>query len=216
MPLALRRLEMDGAAVNQVVFGDDRTPATMGAGVLRGLLEVRDGVIPGALARLDQIAAGLVTEVNRLHREGFGRDGSTGIDFFAAEQTSAGGVALSRQILEDLNHIAASGDGHAGDNGLALAIGGLRNKPVLAHGTATLDGFYRELLGDIGARSKEAQNMAGSHRLFAEQLDNRRQSIQGVSLNDEAAQLILFQRAYQAAARTVSLIDELLEVVVNL
>ena len=58
--------------------------------------------------------------------------------------------------------------------------------------------------------------MAENNRLFAQQIENRRQSIQGVSLNDEAAQLMLFQRAYQAAARSVSIIDDLLEVTVNI
>ena len=58
--------------------------------------------------------------------------------------------------------------------------------------------------------------MAENHRLFDVQLENRRQSVQGVSLNEEATQLVLFQRAYQAAARTVSIIDNLLEVTINL
>jgi flagellar hook-associated protein 1 FlgK len=58
--------------------------------------------------------------------------------------------------------------------------------------------------------------MAENHRLFSTQLENRRQSIQGVSLNDEAAQLVLFQRAYQASARMVGILDDLMEVTVNL
>ena len=58
--------------------------------------------------------------------------------------------------------------------------------------------------------------MAENHRLFAIQIDNRRQSIQGVSLNDEAAKLVLYQRAYQAAARTVSIMNDLMEITINL
>ena len=48
------------------------------------------------------------------------------------------------------------------------------------------------MLGDIGARSREAQTMADNNRLFAQQIENRRQSVQGVSLNDEASQPVLF------------------------
>ncbi|MGB1719527.1 MAG: flagellar basal body rod C-terminal domain-containing protein [Candidatus Latescibacterota bacterium] len=83
-------------------------------------------------------------------------------------------------------------------------------------GTQTIEGFYNEMLGDIGARSREAQTMADNNRLFAQQIENRRQSVQGVSLNDEASQLVLFQRAYQAAARAVSIIDDLMEVTINI
>ena len=50
-----------------------------------------------------------------------------------------------------------------------------------------MEGFYNEMLGDIGARSREAQTMADNNRLFAQQIENRRQSVQGVSLNDEAS-----------------------------
>jgi flagellar hook-associated protein 1 FlgK len=80
----------------------------------------------------------------------------------------------------------------------------------------TIEGFFFTLLGEVGSRSKEAQTMAENHRLFSSQIDNRRQSVQGVSLNDEASKLVLFQRAYQAAARTVSIMDDLMEVTINL
>ena len=80
-------------------------------------------------------------------------------------------------------------------------------------------GLCREALWALATTASSfiaAQTMAENHRLFSLQIENRRQSVQGVSLNDEASQLMLFQRAYQAAARTVSIIDELLEVTVNI
>ena len=158
----------------------------------------------------------LVEEVNVLHRDGFGLNGSSGVNFFDPEKTNASNLAIDDAILNDLNSIAVSADGNPGDNGLALALSSLRNKRILAEGTQTMEGFYHGMLGEIGAKSGEAQTMAENHRLFSTQIENRRQSVQGVSLNDEASQLVLFQRAYQAAARTVSIIDELLEVTVNL
>ena len=140
----------------------------------------------------------------------------TGVNFFDPEKTDASNIALDDAILASLSNIAASQDGNPGDNGMALALSSLRNGHILAEGTRTMEDFYHEMLGEIGAQSTEAQTMAENHRLFSSQIENRRQSVQGVSLNDEASQLILFQRAYQAAARTVSIIDELLEVTVNI
>jgi flagellar hook-associated protein 1 FlgK len=173
--------------------------------------------IPDFLSRLDVLAETMVTEVNRLHRSGTGAVGSTAIDFFDNAKTSASNITVDERVIADLNNIAASGDGNTGDNQVALQIAGLRNADDLVGlGGDTVEGFFFTLLGEVGARSKEAQTMASNHRLFDSQIDNRRQSVQGVSLNDEAAQLVLFQRAYQAAARTVSIIDDLMEVTINL
>jgi flagellar hook-associated protein 1 len=214
--LEVRQLTQNGITAGRVAFADDHTLAPVSEGRLRGAMEVRDEVIPGLLGKLDEIAGGFVEEVNRLHRDGYGRDGSTGINFFDPFKTGASNIAVADAIKEDLNNLAASTDGNAGDNGTALAISGLRNRDLLAGDTATVEEFYNELLGEVGSLSKEAQTMAENHRLFSQQIENRRQSVQGVSLNDEASQLVLFQRAYQAAARTVSIVDELLEVTINI
>ena len=214
--LEVRALTQGGFPTSTAYFGDDGSPASVSEGRLRGLMEVRDTIIPDYLDRLDQITGALVEEVNRLHRAGYGVDGTNGVDFFDNSKTSASNMALDAEILADLNKIAASGDGNTGDNRIALDISQLRNRRVLDGDTSTIDGFYHTMLGEVGARSKEAQTMAENHRLFATQIENRRQSVQGVSLNDEAAQLVLLQRAYQAAARTVSVIDSLMELTINM
>ena len=214
--LRVRHLSRGGLPIAQLSFEDDGTVADVREGRLQGLMEARDEIIPSIVVRLDEIASGMVEEVNLIHQKSFGSNGSTGLDFFNADQVNASNIVLDDAILDDLGNIAASEDGGIGDNGAALAISQLRNKRMLAGGTATIDSFYYELLGDVGARSKQAQTMAENHRLLESQLENRRQSVIGVSLNEEAAQLVLFQRAYQAAARMVSIVDDLLEVTINL
>jgi len=214
--LGLRQVPRDGQSVSEIIYSDDGSFASVGEGQLRGLTEVRDGVVPDMLARLDAMAAGLVERVNELHRGGYGLDGATGTNFFEPDHVSASNISIDAAILDNLDNIAASADGNSGDNGLALAISSVRNEGIVDEGTQTMEGFYNEMLGDIGARSREAQTMAENNRLFAQQIENRRQSVQGVSLNDEASQLVLFQRAYQAAARAVSIIDDLMEVTINI
>ena len=214
--LQIRQTVDSGTSVSRVHFADDGAVAPISEGRLRGLIQIRDEVVPGLLNDVDGMAVGLVTEINALHRTGFGSDGATGLNFFDPEKTDASNIAVDGAILASLNNIAASADGNAGDNGVALALSNLRNAHILRDGTQTVEGFYLEMLGEVGALSSEAQTMAENHRLFSTQIENRRQSVQGVSLNDEASQLVMFQRAYQAAARTVSIIDELLEVTVNI
>ncbi|MEE3259315.1 MAG: flagellar hook-associated protein FlgK, partial [Candidatus Latescibacterota bacterium] len=214
--LQVRQTVDSGTSVSRIHYADDGSIASISEGRLRGLIQVRDEVVPQLLTNIDEMAVGLVNEVNALHRTGFGQDAGTGVNFFDPEKTDASNIALDDAILASLSNIAASQDGNPGDNGMALALSSLRNGHILAEGTRTMEDFYYEMLGEIGAQSSEAQTMAENHRLFSSQIENRRQSVQGVSLNDEASQLILFQRAYQAAARTVSIIDELLEVTVNI
>ena len=214
--LQVRHLNQNELSAARVFFTDDGSPVAVREGRLQGLMEARDEVIPDLIVRLNQLAKGMVEEVNLVHQGGFGADGSTMVDFFDAGKTRAGDIAVDGAILQDLDNIAASSDGNRGDNAKALEISALRNKQILDGNSATVESFYHELLGDVGARSKKAQTMAENHRLFNVQLENRRQSVQGVSLNEEATQLVLFQRAYQAAARTVSIVDNLLEVTINL
>ena len=216
LALGTRRLSRDGLSITQAVFSDNGSVVPVGEGKLRGLMDIRDEVVPDLINRMDMLAAGVVTAVNSVHRRGFSRDGANDIDFFNPELNTAANIAVAQPIVDDLDNIASSADGNSGDNGIALAIAGLRNEQVIDGNTDTIDGFYLTVIGEVGARSKEAQTMAENHRLFSTQLENRRQSIQGVSLNDEAAQLVLFQRAYQASARMVGILDDLMEVTVNL
>jgi len=116
--------------------------------------------------------------LNAIHRVGFGGAGQAGINFFDPSKTSASNIQLDDAIREgigDLGNIAASGDGNSGDNGTAIAIAGLRNQTSLSGETETLEAFYNTLLGEVGAKSKEAQTMAENHRLFTSQIENRRQ-----------------------------------------
>ncbi|MBI2502351.1 MAG: flagellar hook-associated protein FlgK [Candidatus Latescibacteria bacterium] len=214
--LGTRQVNSGTGSGAQVVFADDDTLAQVRAGRLSGLMEARDRLIPDFSDRLDELAGGLVEQINVLHRAGTGLNGGAGVNFFDPQHLTAANITLDEAIRSDLNNIAASQDGNNGDNGVALQISALRNKRFMAGGTDTVEGFYFTLLGEVGSRSKEAQTMAENHRLFSTQIENRRQSIRGVSLNDEGAQLVLFQRAYQAAARTVSMIDDLMETTINM
>jgi flagellar hook-associated protein 1 FlgK len=87
-------------------------------------------------------------------------------------------------------------------------------------GQADLDGatfgeYFHALLADIGARSGSASNMAGTHRAVAEQVESLRQSVSGVNLDEELSRLIQYQYGYQASARVLATIDEMLDYLIN-
>ena len=83
-------------------------------------------------------------------------------------------------------------------------------------GTQTIEEFYSDLIGRIGAEAQEVFNDAAAQRLVQEQVTTRRENVRGVSINEEAADLILFQRAYQAAARIITIVDEMLQTALNM
>ena len=213
--------ETNGAGHQDVVWVDrDGNKVNLNAeiegGKVKGWLEVRDSYVSRYLNQLDTLANGLITEVNNLHQVGFGLNGSTGNIFF--EGSSAFDIQLSSQIEADPNLIAASEtlDGIPGDNRNALAIAELQNQLIFSGGRATFDDYYNSLIGKTGTESKEAQTNYEHSSAMIAQLERYRDSVSGVSLDEEMVNLVKFQHAYDAAAKLISTIDELLDTVISM
>lgn len=81
--------------------------------------------------------------------------------------------------------------------------------------TGTFDDFYRGVVAGIGVDSQEATRMVENQALLVAQQENRREIMSGVSLDEEMANMIKFQHAYNAAARTITAMDEMLDVLIN-
>lgn len=206
----------DNTSVNQIVWEGTKRSIKISNGQLKGAIDLRDSVIPEYLDALDDMAAALVTGVNAVHRTGYSLDGSTtGLNFFSSIRTSASNICLSSNIIDDINNIAASLSGEVGDNRNALTISDLRNSLLMSRGTMTMSGFYQSLIGKIGTDTSQSTNLKEDYELLVAQTENSRQSVQGVSLDEETAQMIKYQNAYDAAARLITVMDEALDTVIN-
>src|SRR5690606_29347771 len=105
-----------------LVFQMDNVAVNTTSGKLRGVLDARDQALPELIAKLDSFATGIINGVNSIHRQGYGLDGSTGLDFFTG--TGASDIALNAALAGNPQSIAmASAPGAPGDpsNGLAIA-----------------------------------------------------------------------------------------------
>lgn len=202
--------------LNQVVWaGTDKSVKFYG-GQLDSLLELRDETIPRYVRALDELAAALVNSINSVHSTGYGLDNSTGLNFFDPNDQTAAGIRLSDDIGSVADRIAAASEPDAvGNNINALAIADLRNALLMKDNTVTISGFYQSLIGKVGADSGTARHTKENLELLVAQVDNARQSVQGVSLDEEMAQMIRFQHAYDAAARVITTMDEALETVIS-
>ncbi|MFQ5453579.1 MAG: flagellar hook-associated protein FlgK [Candidatus Zixiibacteriota bacterium] len=183
-------------------------------GQLKGLLDTRDEIIPRYLDELNTLAKTLITEVNAVHNPGFGLNNSTGVDFFDVSFTDAFNIKINSEIEFDISKIASSQSGEEGDNVIALAIHDLRNKRVL-NNTNTFNDFYNSLVGGMGIESHEAKSFSANYDLLVKQIEFSRESVQGVSLDEEMVNMVKYQHAYDAAARVITTMDQALDTVIN-
>ncbi|MBN1267466.1 MAG: flagellar hook-associated protein FlgK [Anaerolineales bacterium] len=190
--------------------GNDFDPPT---GEVLGILDARDNNIVDQLDDLNELAAVLISEVNNIHSTGYGTNNATGLDFFLG--TDALSIEVN-SVLEDLESIgAASGADQPGDGSIALVIAQLDGAEVMDGGTTTMNDFYTGTVADLGLALGQAKRNASDRRLVASALGKQRESVVGVSLDEEAANLISAQKSFEAAARLMTAIDEMLDTVIN-
>ena len=190
-------------------------------GRLGGLLGVRDGDLLKMRQDMDELAQTITREVNRLHRQGFNAYNQRGVNFFndlEGTEGAAQGINISQELKGDPARLAVGLDPHRpGDNRVAIEISEIQyNRPLFNEGSMTLDEFYNGLVGKLGIKAQAANRAVENQTHMVDQLNNLRESISGVSLDEEAAQMIETQKHFDAAARLIRTADEVLETVINL
>lgn len=192
----------------------DLDPAAITSGQLYGDLFSRDVVIAKALDDLQGLGATLITRVNEQHSLGFGLNDQTGLPFFSG--TGADDIDVSDVVLSDLDNVAAaSSQLSPGDGSNALLIHDLQRALTMNNQSASMEDFYAGLVAEIGILRQQAGGMEENESLLSSHLAQQRQSIGGVSLDEETTNLIRYQHAYNAAARVVTVVDEMLDRIIN-
>ena len=183
-------------------------------GQLAGQLQIRDQEIPAIQNSLDTLAFNLSSAVNTQHKLGFDLNGNAGGNLFTPLASATGAASQISVAITDPSLVAASADGTPGNNANANALLGLQNQAI-ASGQTPLN-FYGNLVFKIGndVGTAQAGQSAGSQVLS--QLQNLQGGVSNVDLNEESANLIRFQNAYQASSRVVSVINSLLDATINM
>ena len=211
--------QADPATGLQHVFsqGTDVT-SKISAGQLAGQLQVRDQELPAIKTSLDSLAAGLANSLNTQHQAGFDLQGAPGGTLFTPPPAGGVGAAASFEVaITDPSKIAASGGpapGSAGDNTNANALLALKDQSIINNQTPL--NFYSGLVFKIGNDVSFAQGNQQSGSQVLQQLQNLQGGVSGVSINEEAANLVRYQTAYSAAAHVASVIDSLLQDTINI
>ncbi|MBK8231851.1 MAG: flagellar hook-associated protein FlgK [Candidatus Eisenbacteria bacterium] len=207
--LASQRFSAENKVHSRVVFALDNGEPHNLSGRLGGLTEVREEVIPEFRQKLETLSLKLVESVNRLHAAGPSR----------TPIFSGGKIAdfeVNETIMNDPNKVNAGSSGDSGDNDIALAIAALRDARMLANSTSTPSEYYSSAVSSLGAITQQAGLVAEGQTNAVQSLEAQRQSAIGVNLDEELAQLVESQRAYQAAARLFSVFDGLYDTLLQM
>lgn len=185
-------------------------------GALGGALSTRDDLIQGYQNDLDDLALTLMTEINNLLTAGFDVEGQPGTALFTG--TGAGDIAVDANIIDDPGLIAASATatGVPGDLDVAVAVAELQDALLMNGGMTTLDEFYDSLVSQVGAQADSLEDESEYHSDLLSFFQELKESVTGVSTNEETANLILYQNAYDACARVVTVVQEIMDTVLNM
>jgi flagellar hook-associated protein 1 FlgK len=197
-----------------------RVTEQFSGGSIGGLIDVRDQVITELLENMDNMAYSLATAVNEAHQLGFDAYNRQGLNFFEQPLQAKGasaGLRLTNDVAEDPNRIAAAGQpGAPGDNRIANLISQMQYEKVMQNGSSTIDDFYNGMVGQIGVLTRRANTAQASQDSIVKQLNHIRESVSGVSLDEETTKMIEFQKAFDASARLIRTADEMFDTVLNL
>jgi len=191
------------------------TPLTLTGGRIEGNINVRDGALATLQASTNQLAAQLITEVNAIHRGGYDLNGGTGLDLFSG--TDAASIRVNAALVTDPSRLQMSGvPGAAGNNSVALTLAQLANKKVSTLNDQTFSQKYSATVAQLGQSLSSMNDQVENHSAVSRMLETQRNSISGVSLDEEMTDLVKYQKAFQASARLINVVSEMLETVVNL
>jgi len=192
------------------------TSGALTGGALHGLEDAYQNMLNEASAtsypsQLNVLAQSLHDAVNAQHALGADLNGNAGGAFFTG--TDATDIAVNAAVVSNPALIAASATGAAGDAGNALKMADMQTTPTI--GSATIDAAYTQLVTQVGADVQQATNQVDTTTALTNALQNQRQSVSGVSLDEEMTNLISFQQAYSASARFITTISSLYNTLVN-
>jgi flagellar hook-associated protein 1 len=203
----------------EVRAGANNITNLISGGEVAGFIEIRDQKIPTYLGDLDTLANTIITQVNTQHALGTDLLGNAGGNFFNPTPAppaplvlpagAARNFSVSAALVADARLVAAGQSGEAGDNANALALAGLAAVKTLNGGTETFAEGFASLQFRVGTDTQGAKRTLDAQSAVLTQLQNQRDSVSGVSLDEEALDLVRFQRAYQAATKFISTIDQL-------
>lgn len=184
------------------------------SGSLQGYLQVRNKEVPDNLNEIDNLANTIITQVNTLHSGAYDLNGNTGTNFFTG--TNANDIRVNTAIVNNPNLIAvASVPGETGNGDVAKQIAGIQSSNVMASGDTPLQDWSAFTVSK-GQKLNMVQNNITVYQNVLNSAQEQLQSVQGVSMDEEMANLMQYQNFYQANAKAIQSIDKSYQDLLNI
>ncbi len=207
------KIEQNGDRL-QLVTDDGAAKSSLTGGSLNGLMDMFNYELTEQLNTLDELALTIMENVNAIHSQGYTitDPAITGLDFFTDYES--GKLEINEDILDDPYYLAISDDGASGNNGIALQLAELKNSELLKG--KTLAENYSEFISDIANEIRLQVQKTESSAIAMTQLEQTKLEYSGVSTDEEMMNVIKYQRSYDAAAKLISVADELMQTILTL
>lgn len=183
------------------------TSAPLTSGTLKGLVDY-DAKLTSYLTSLDGVATSLINAVNTQQAAGYDLYNNKGVAFFAG--TNAATIAVASNVQTDPKLIAAASAANSpGDGSNAIAIANIQSQ------TGGPQALYSQFVTQVGSDAQSAQRSSDAAQTLLTSISNQRQSVTGVSLDEEMTNLLKYQRGYQASARALSAMDDMIDLLIT-
>lgn len=224
---AVSNVTIGGTTLTNYKFSGELSALIESAGYMVGTTV--SGTYPDMLQKLNKMTEAFANEFNTVHKQGYALGASTQStdNFFIIDNDSTTNAAkeikVNPVILNDASKIAAGGtSGASGDNENAHDLAAIKSKDftnytgtVDASLTGSFDDYYASIIGDLGVESESAQKNKKNTQTLVDSVDKNRQSVSAVSLDEEMTDMVKFQQAYNASARMITVVDEMLDKIIN-
>ena len=185
------------------------------SGYLKGLIDARDTSIVDLQTKINTLATQLITEINTLHRSGYDLNGNTGQDLFTG--TGAADVGVNTNIVSDPRQLQGSSSAsESSNNDVIRSIAALSTTALTGLNGMTFSEHYGNTISRFGQEISLTTAQLDDQKAVQKMLEKQRESIMGVSVDEEVANLVVYQRAFQASAKLLTTMDNLMKDVLNL
>jgi flagellar hook-associated protein 1 FlgK len=189
--------------------------AMVSGGSLAAVKQARDEDLAAVSTKFDSYIYDVASAINTQHAAGVAQDGQSGYQLFdlpATSDSAAQLIALSADVGGKPENVAAgsSSDGSVGDSSNAVLLGNLASSNIVG-GTSTPSAAYGDIVGDVGMRRSGSKSDLGLRQSILDQANTARESVSGVSLDEEMVNLQKYQQGYQANSHMLTVVNGLLQ-----
>lgn len=199
--------KMEDSLTKEMILGVNNVEYKPNEGSLLSDIALKNNYLPRYEDELNELATTLINKVNSYHSAGYGTDGSTGNNFFLGSDART--IKFNSVLESNTEKIALSANPSSpGNSSQGALIASILDEKLFNGGTVSLQGFYNGFLVDMATDLNNANDQTSVHENVLTGLETTKQSIQGVSVDEEMTNLLQYQQFYTANSKMIKATDD--------